>query len=168
MISSCLKIQLPAIRRFFSFAAILAAVLVTGCSTPRTDTSVAPRSSVSRENAVSLAQLAASTVGGQVFTVAASGSMKPTLDENSIVTIETVPFSDLRQGDIVIYRNRHGIPIIHRLYAQVNGGWCVLGDNNAAIDRESVTAGNIVGRVCAIFYSAPGSQPPAHAAVAQR
>lgn len=168
MILNCLKSGLRGLNRVFSLAAILAGVFATGCSTAPTPGTEAPRSSVSRDHAVSLAQIAASNVGGQVFTVAASGSMKPTLDENSIVTIETVPFAELRKGDIIIYRNRQGVPIIHRLYEETNGRWLVLGDNNAALDREAVTADNIVGRVCAIFYAAPGSQDAAHTAIAKR
>ena len=38
----------------------------------------------------------------------------------------------------------------------------MLGDNNAKADREAVTEDNLIGRVCAIFYtssSAPDSTP---------
>ncbi len=143
--------------------------LVSGCSTPQTRPSpTAPRSGVSRENALSLAQITATTVGGQVFTVAPTGSMKPTLDESSVVTVETVAFQDLRAGDIVIYRNGSGTPIIHRLYERHNSGWLVLGDNNGSVDREAVTRQNFVGRVCAIFYTSAGALAEGSTAVAQR
>jgi signal peptidase I len=94
--------------------------------------------------------------------------MKPTLDENSIVTIETVAFGQLRQGDIVIYRNSSGEPIVHRLYERSNGSWLVLGDNNPSVDREAVTPANLVGRVCAIFYTSSGLPGNSPAALAQR
>ncbi len=129
---------------------------------------IAPGSSVSREHALALAQLTANAVGGQVFTVAATGSMKPTLDESSVVAVETVSFSSLRRGDIVIYRSASGSPVIHRLYQQRGNAWLVLGDNNPSIDREAVTDGNFLGRVCAIFYTGDSSVEGAPAALARR
>jgi signal peptidase I len=94
--------------------------------------------------------------------------MKPTLDEGSVVTIERVPFTDLRQGDIVIYRNRAGTPVVHRLYQRTNDRWLVLGDNNPSVDREAVCATNLLGRVCAIFYTSAGGYTTAPAAAASR
>jgi len=141
-------------------------VLFTGgCASVRS-ASIAPRSNVSREHALSLAQAAATVVGGEVFTVSATGSMKPTLDEGSVVTIERVQFTQLRKGDIVIYRNSAGTPVVHRLYESTNGGWLVLGDNNPSVDRDAVNATNLVGRVCAIFYTSAGGFASAPAASA--
>jgi signal peptidase I len=141
------------------------ALMSGGCATSRT-ASIAPRSNVSREHALTLAQLAANAVGGEVFTVSATGSMKPTLDEGSVITIERVQFAQLRKGDIVIYRNASGTPVVHRLYECTNGRWLVLGDNNPSVDRESVNATNLVGRVCAIFYTSAGGYASAPAASA--
>jgi signal peptidase I len=115
-----------------------------------------------------MAQRTAEAAGGRVFTIAPTGSMKPTLDENSVVAVETVVFGQLRKGDIVIYRNSAGVPIVHRLYEQTSGSWIVLGDNNASVDREAVTPANLLGRVCAIFYTASGPQGNAPTALAQR
>ena len=147
---------------------LVLACLHTGCATTGSTATVAPRSSVSRDHALSLAQLTANAVGGQVYTVAPTGSMKPTLDESSVVTVEKVAFSELRRGDIVIYRSVSGSPVIHRLYEQSGDGWLVLGDNNPAIDREAVRPANLLGRVCAIFYTAAGTQLEGHAALASR
>ncbi|MGC4071349.1 MAG: hypothetical protein QM760_02280 [Nibricoccus sp.] len=58
--------------------------------------------------------------------------------------------------------------MIHRLYEQSGDGWLVLGDNNPAIDRESVRASNLLGRVCAIFYTAAGTEMGGQAALARR
>jgi signal peptidase I len=129
---------------------------------------MAPRSNLSRDSAIMMAQRTAEATGGRVFTIAPTGSMKPTLDENSVVAVETVVFGQLRQGDIVIYRNSAGVPIVHRLHEQANGSWIVLGDNNPSVDREAVTPTNLLGRVCAIFYTSAGSQGNAPAALAQR
>ena len=154
-------------RVLFVLAAWVLAALSSGCATSAT-APIAPRSNVSRESALTMAQFTASAVGGRVFTVAATGSMKPTLDENSIVTVETVNFATLRQGDIVIYRSAVGAPIIHRLYEQHGDCWLVLGDNNPSIDREAVTQTNFLGRVCAIFYTSPGAASSSPTAFAQR
>jgi signal peptidase I len=158
----------PALRLAIGTALLALASLHTGCSSLGTTATVAPRSSVSRDHALSLAQITANAVGGQVFTVAPTGSMKPTLDESSVVTVEKVAFSELRRGDIVIYRSAGGSPVIHRLYEQSGDSWLVLGDNNPAIDRESVRPANLLGRVCAIFYTAAGTQLEGHAALARR
>lgn len=161
----CVNFRL--LRTMVVLAGIVATATFTGCSTvPEAGT--APRSSVSREHALSLAQITASTVGGQVFTIAATGSMKPTLDESSVVTAEKVPFAQLRRGDIIIYRSAAGFPIIHRLYEQHGESWLVLGDNNGAVDREAVTPDNFMGRVCAIFYTSSGSLPSGTTALAKR
>ena len=157
-----------ALRLAFASALLALAGLHTGCATTGSTASVAPRSSVSRDHALALAQLTANAVGGQVFTVAPTGSMKPTLDESSVVTVEKVAFAELRRGDIVIYRSLGGSPVIHRLYEQSGDSWLVLGDNNTAIDRESVRPANLLGRVCAIFYTAAGAQLEGRAALARR
>jgi len=153
-----------------AFAAVFLALasFQIGCATTGSTAKVAPRSSVSRDHALSLAQLTANAVGGQVYTVAPTGSMKPTLDESSVVTVEKISFSELRRGDIVIYRSASGAPVIHRLYEQSGDSWLVLGDNNPAIDREAVRAGNLLGRVCAIFYTSAGSTLDGQAALARR
>lgn len=138
--------------------------MLSGCSSEP----LAPQSSISRDKAIAMAQLTADAMGGRVFTIAPTGSMKPTLDENSVVAVEAVAFGELRMGDIVIYRDASGLPIVHRLQQQVAERWIVLGDNNSSVDREAVTPANFVGRVCAIFYTSPGNQIPGQTALAHR
>jgi hypothetical protein len=43
-----------------------------------------------------------------------------------------------------------------------------LGDNNAKADREAVTEDNLIGRVCAIFYSSSSRPEPATTTIARR
>ena len=149
---------------FGSLAATAILLLFSGCSTDP----LAPQSSLPRSKALAIAQHTADTLGGRVFTIAPTGSMKPTLDENSVVTVEIVKFDDLRAGDIVIYRDNAGLPIVHRLHQRNGGRWIVLGDNNSSADRETVTQTNLVGRVCAIFYTSSGSSPAGTTALANR
>jgi signal peptidase I len=151
MPSCCNNLPLLRPLTFLIPAAIL--LLLNGCATEP----LAPQSNLSRENAIAIAQQTADKLGGRVFTVAPTGSMKPTLDENSVVAVETVKFDDLRPGDIVIYRDTAGLPIVHRLHHKTADRWIVLGDNNSSADRETVTPANLVGRVCAIFYTSSPS-----------
>ncbi|WP_404424030.1 signal peptidase I [Nibricoccus sp. IMCC34717] len=147
--------RLPSLLRSPSLVAVAAVLCaMSGCAT--TPTPTAPSSDLPRSQALSLAQMTAATVGGKVFAISATGSMKPTLDESSIVALEETPFTSLRQGDIVVYRSATGSAIIHRLYERQGNAWMVLGDNNPTVDAEAVTPANLIGRVCAIFYtSAP-------------
>ncbi|MDX2186029.1 MAG: signal peptidase I [Opitutaceae bacterium] len=159
-----MRCRLPNPVRSPSFlAAVVAICAMSGCAT--TSSPTAPSSALPRSHALSLAQMTAASVGGKVFAISATGSMKPTLDESSIVALEDTPFAKLRQGDIVVYRNSAGTAIIHRLYQQQGNAWLVLGDNNPSIDAEAVTPANLVGRVCAIFYTS-GPIPDSTAAFA--
>jgi len=166
MQNDCVKPGPLSLLRLSSLVAV--ALILSGCTTSAPVAMTAPQSNLSRASAVQMAQRTAEAAGGNVFMVAPTGSMKPTLDENSVVAVERVFFAQLRQGDIVIYRSAAGQPIVHRLRAQVQNNWQVLGDNNSAVDREMVTPANLLGRVCAIFYTSPGSQGTAPAALAQR
>ncbi len=137
-----------------SLALALALITFSGCSTGTTGLTVAPHSTVSRDTALALAKHVATSIGGRVYVIAPSGSMLPTLDEGSIVTIEKVALDKLKRGDIIVYRNTAGLAVIHRLYERHDDRWFVLGDNNASVDRETVSTDNLLGRVCAIFYTA--------------
>lgn len=150
-------------RRIATSVALASLTLaVTGCTTSST-LATAPRSNVTRDNALALAKHVAASIGGRVYAIAPSGSMLPTLDEGSIVTVEKVALDQLKRGDIVVYRNTAGFAVIHRLYERHDDRWFVLGDNNTSIDRETVSAANFLGRVCAIFYT---STNPAYAHMA--
>lgn len=133
------------------------ALAIFGCANQRMADFTAPRSTVTREKALGLAKEVAASIDGKVYAVAPSGSMIPTLDEGSIVTVEKVTLDELKKGDIVIYRAGSGMVVIHRLYEKHRNCWFVLGDNNSSIDLDTVTPQNLLGRVCAIFYTASDS-----------
>jgi len=131
----------------------LACWALSGCASAPGASKAAPRSTMTRAGAIAIAKLVATSIGGRVYTIAPTGSMRPTLDEGSVVMAEVVGWEQLHQGDIVIYRATDGDEVIHRLYARRGDHWIVLGDNNTAVDRETVTAENLLGRVCGIFYT---------------
>lgn len=98
----------------------------------------------------------AGRVGGRVFTVAYTGSMKPFLmgGEKVVVVGE---FPAVKKGDVLIYEgalNPYGptTTIIHRAVDKDKGGWIMSGDNNAHTETWSrVTAQNYRGTVVAIY-----------------
>jgi len=129
---------------------IFALTLLAACShTPGN----APRSRLAREQAIVQARVTAAHLGGDVCTIAATGSMRPVLDEHTIVALDPAPFGELEAGDLVVYRSRTGAPIIHRLYKRTGEQWLVLGDALGSIDPETVTAENYTARVAALFYT---------------
>ena len=82
-----------------------------------------------------------------------TGSMKPTLDENSYVLVRDLPFSDLKVGDIVVYRARGRLDgytlIAHRIVRMSSGGSALVvrGDANREEDYQIVVEADYVGRV---------------------
>ncbi len=65
--------------------------------------------------------------------------------------VETVPFTDLRPGDIIVYQglNHKGTEeeLVHRVMGCLPNGLVVRGDNNPCADKTLVTENNLVGRV---------------------
>lgn len=91
--------------------------------------------------------------GGIVYRVAATGSMKPSLDEKSVCVVRKCAFSDVRIGDIVVYRVKDR-DIIHRVAARLafsKKGFICKGDANADYDRTTLTEKNFIGVVHVIF-----------------
>ncbi len=66
--------------------------------------------------------------------------------------IESVPFEDVRPGDIVVFQrmNDFGVKVdfVHRTISVQREGLITQGDNNSRQDKNFVTEGNLVGRVC--------------------
>jgi hypothetical protein len=59
----------------------------------------------------------------------------------------------LRAGMLVVYRNRFGETIAHRLVARQDSGWQIKGYNNDQPDSTLVTGANLIGVVYATFYT---------------
>ena len=130
---------------------LLCLALLSGCaSTPLLRS---PASAVPREQAMPLALATATAVGGTVHEITGA-SMLPTLGSNVLAVCEPAPFATLRAGDLVLYRNRAGTLIAHRLHQYIPGdaAWFALGDNNAHADTQTVSATNYAGRVWVVFY----------------
>src|SRR5471032_864371 len=77
-----------------------------------------PSSQLTRAQALILA-MALSSMNGKdiiVATVAPTGSMRPYFDENALLLLEAVPFTELKLGDVVTFAHpRLHVEVVHRL-----------------------------------------------------
>jgi signal peptidase I len=88
----------------------------------------------------------AGRIGGSAMRVVGS-SMLPYFGDGSVLVVKPVDFSSVRAGAVVVYRNRFGELVSHRLETRVAGGWVARGANNRANDSTLVTADNLVAEV---------------------
>lgn len=88
----------------------------------------------------------AARMGGSVMRVAGT-SMLPYFGDGSVLVVRPANFDAVRAGAVVVYRNRFGELVSHRLETRVAGGWVARGANNRASDSTLVTAENLVGEV---------------------
>jgi signal peptidase I len=82
-------------------------------------------------------------------------SMMPFFDDGAVVVVKSIPVERLYPGMVIVYRNRFGETIAHRLVAAVAGGWRVKGEANGRPDSTLVTAHNLIGVVYAVFNAPP-------------
>jgi hypothetical protein len=90
--------------------------------------------------------------GGEVIRVEGD-SMLPFFGDGSVLVTKPVEMERLRPGMVVVYLNRFGETIAHRIEGQSDDGWIVRGYNNDRTDTTVVDAGNLLGVVYATFYS---------------
>lgn len=123
-----------------------------------------------RDQAMKIAAAATLMVpGSQMFSIAATGSMKPMLDENCIIVITREPFENVSVRDIVLYVSETGQMIVHRVMEKrKDGSLWTLGDNNRRPDKEYVTKKNYVGKVCSVVYYRGNAIPTGQVATASR
>lgn len=115
-----------------------------------------PASGVSLASALHDAHRLAALKGDTVVRVE-GGSMLPYFGDGSVLVVKATAVDALREGAVVLYRNRFDEIVAHRLEAKSAEGWTVRGANNTESDSTLVTAGNLVGAVYATFYSDPGT-----------
>lgn len=141
------------------FAAVLAMVvggsgLEAAESVMRGAAAVRPASSVSLSVALKDAHRLAALKGDKVVRVSGT-SMLPYFGDGSVLVVREAAPEALRAGAVVVYKNRFGELIAHRVEGRTEAGWTVRGANNSDRDSTLVTAENLVGAVYATFYSDP-------------
>lgn len=107
---------------------------------------------VSMPVAVADATALASKKGDRVVRVEGS-SMLPYFGDGAVLVVRKGAVEDLREGMVVLYRNRFNELVAHRIEGRSGDGWLVRGANNASADSTLVTAGNLLGTVYATFYT---------------
>ena len=74
------------------------------------------------------------------------GSMRPVLDSEKIALVRSVPFSEVRTGQIVVFKEPDGESVTaHRVVSRDTNRLNTKGDANAAPDKSPVTADRYIG-----------------------
>ncbi len=127
-------------------------------NTKRLSLEVAPTSGVTRDEAFMMAINVAAGTGRDIVMsrVAATGSMKPYFDENSMLLLEAAPFESLKIGDVVTYFHPDlKIVVAHRLVEKRGEKFWSRGDHNPGMDNVYVTRDNYQRRLVGVIYMDP-------------
>jgi signal peptidase I len=132
---------------------LLAAVLSGGAVAARAAIAERPLTRESFATALSDAhRLAARSPELQVLRVEGR-SMLPFFGEGSVVVIKKIDVDALRPGMVVVYQNRFGDTVAHRVIDRATDGWVTQGYNNKQADTTRVCAENLLGVVYATLHS---------------
>lgn len=139
------------------FAALLrystATAVLMVCGSLARGADEVPVSPISLETALADAQALAAQHSNLAVMRIEGVSMLPYFGEGSVVVVKKINAARLHEGMVVVYQNRFGETVAHRLVARVDGGWQVKGWNNTAADTTVVNASNLMGVVYATFHS---------------
>lgn len=83
--------------------------------------------------------------------VVSGKSMLPIFGDGSRVVYTTIPFGQVRVGDIIVF-DCFGTAVVHQAMVLANGAWVTRGVNNNAIDFCPVSESTLRGRVVAVVY----------------
>lgn len=128
---------------------------LAGGAVAREAAGLANGSSVSIATAVADGLRLAAKAGDSVVRVSGT-SMLPYFGDGAVLVVRSMSVDALKPGMVVVYRNRFGETVAHRIESRTAAGWTVKGANNAAIDSTPVTAENLLGTVYVTLYSDAG------------
>ncbi|HWZ94718.1 MAG TPA: S24/S26 family peptidase [Opitutaceae bacterium] len=120
-----------------------------------------PASPISLETALADARALAAQHANMTVMRIEGVSMLPYFGESSVLVVKKISAARLREGMVVVYTNRFGETVAHRLVARVDGGWQAKGWNNDRADTTVVNPGNLLGVVYATFHSSCSDGSPA-------
>jgi len=146
-----------ATRQVLSLATLFVALTVVSQAQARVTT--APASPVLIRDALADAQALARTHDGAKVMKISGTSMLPYFGDGALLVVQPIEAAKLRPGMLVVYRNRFGETIAHRLIARQDSGWQIKGYNNDQPDSTLVTAANLLGVVYATFYTSSPTVP---------
>jgi len=118
---------------------------------------VAPVAPVTLRDAMSDAKTLASQHADAKVMKISGTSMHPFFGEGALIVVKPINESKLRAGMVVVYLNRFGETVAHRLVSHQNGSWIAKGYNNSEVDSTPVNASNLVGVVYATFHTTGNS-----------
>jgi signal peptidase I len=102
----------------------------------------------SLEEASTYAHAIAAKLGGDVYRIADTGSMEPTLSKNTLVVILPVREEEIEVSDIVTFTRRGGEVVTHRITQHAGDGvWRTKGDANKISDTAPLRYSQVIGRV---------------------
>ena len=79
-----------------------------------------------------------------------SESMTPTIEVNGLLLIDKTPFSELKEGDIIVFDTIEYGLVGHRIISELEYGFKTKGDNNKVEDNWIVTESMYKGKVAEI------------------
>lgn len=135
-------------------AAVALGVFAIGAKAEAAGFAADPASNVTLTTALADAHRLAAARGDKVVRVEGS-SMLPYFGDGSVLVVRAAAVESLREGMVVVYRNRFGETVAHRVESRTGEGWTVRGANNAEVDTTLVTASNLLGTVYVTLYSDP-------------
>ena len=112
-----------------------------------------PMTGISLNTVLADAQKLADARPGSLVMRIEGRSMLPFFGEGSVVVVKKIDPSKLRAGMVVVYTNRFGETVAHRLVATTEGGWTAQGYNNETADSTVVNGSNLQGVVYVTFHS---------------
>jgi signal peptidase I len=103
----------------------------------------------------------AEKLGGDVYRIADTGSMEPTISKNTLVVILPVRADEIAVGDIITFTRRGGPAVTHRVTQIAGDGvWRTKGDANKITDVAPLRYSQVLGRVAyAIRFPAEAATP---------
>lgn len=133
--------------------ALLILTAVFGAGSVRAEFATRPTTAISLDTVMADAmKLAELRPGSQVMRIEGK-SMLPFFGEGSVVIVKKIDPAKLRAGMVVVYINRFGETVAHRLVSATEAGWMAQGYNNDKADSTPVNASNLIGVVYATFHS---------------
>ncbi len=93
--------------------------------------------------------------GSQLRVRVTGKSMSPFLKGGEILTISQVPYHELRRGDIILFRNQHEHPVLHRIIRKEGASgnntisFLTKGDAVGTLD-DSVSHECVLGKVITV------------------
>ncbi len=81
-----------------------------------------------------------------------TGSMRPTISDDSIVIMAPVSKEKIKVGDIIQVKREGQIPLLHRVIEIKEGKYTTKGDNNENKDTQSWEYKEIFGKVVGVLY----------------